>query len=243
MTPFTVVDQTSQRQDLARRKEVKYAIVGADAGKLRSHLSINCRRQVHNGPVSTVRSIYFDDARLSACQANLDGVGIRNKLRLRWYDTLRPRRDAFLEIKWRDNRVTGKHRMQLQSVDPLHQLSYAQIMDGLHETVPEQYQHFLLRYNEPVAIVEYKREHFVSDDGSLRVTLDYDLTFYDQLGRQSISTDFACRMDDLVVLEGKLPVGRETDLRRLLQPFAARANRCSKYVHGCRLLGHIFGGE
>ena len=152
-------------------------------------------------------------------------------------------RDAFLEIKWRDNRVTGKHRMQLQSADPLHQLSYAQIIDGLHERVPDRYQHFLLRYNEPVAIVQYKREHFVSDDGSLRVTLDYELTYYDQLGRQFISTEFACRMDDLVVLEGKLPVGRETDLRRLLQPFTARANRCSKYVHGCRLLGHVLGAE
>ena len=95
----------------------------------------------------------------------------------------------------------------------------------------------------PITIVQYKREDFSSDDGSLRVTLDYDLTFYDQMGREKISTDFACRLDDLAVIEGKVPVGRDADLRRLLYPFVPRANRCSKYVHGCRLLGHIRRSE
>jgi VTC domain len=110
---FTVLDQTEKRLDLAERREVKFVLTGSDIGTLRRVLETNTRRQIHNHEVSTVRSVYFDDARLSACQANLDGLGIRRKLRLRWYDQLMPGHEGYLEIKWRNNRVTGKHRMHV----------------------------------------------------------------------------------------------------------------------------------
>lgn len=236
---LTVVDETSERSDLARRAEVKYAFTAVDVGKLRSHLDGNCRRIVHNDPVSAVRSIYFDDVRLSSCQDNLDGAGSRRKLRLRWYDSLRPQHEAFIEIKWREGRVTGKHRLHLHASRPLENLSYTQLFQLLDTRLPEHFRCALVRFPEPAIIVEYQREHFVSPDGALRMTLDYDLTYYDQFARQFIATDFPSRLDDLVVIEGKVPVGREADLRRLLHPFVPRANRCSKYVHGLRLTGHI----
>ena len=240
---LTVTDQTYEREDLARRSEVKYALNAADIGKLRSHLAGNCRRLIHNEPVSVVRSIYFDDERLSACRANLDGVGSRRKLRLRWYDSLQPQHDFYLEIKWRENKVTGKHRLHINSPDPLESLSYPDILRQLEDAVPEAFRCAMLKAPEPTVIVEYRREHFSSPDGSLRLTLDYDLTYYDQTGRRNVCTDFPCRLGDLVVVEGKVPVGHEADLRRQLHPYIPRANRCSKYVHGCRLLGLIRGGE
>lgn len=238
-----VVDQTAERSDLAKRAEIKYALPHVDVDKLRSHLAGNCRQLVHNNRVSVVRSIYFDDASLSACRANLDGISSRRKLRMRWYDTVTPKQDVYFEIKWRENRITGKHRLHVRSEQPLDELSYSQIDDRLWQALPEEYRCQMIIAPEPIMIVQYDREHFSSDDGSLRVTLDYNLTFYDQVGRQSIATDFSCRMDDHAVIEGKVPVGRDADLRRLLSPYVPRANRCSKYVHGCRLLGHIRDAE
>jgi hypothetical protein len=167
---------------------------------------------------------------------------MRRKLRLRWYDTLKPAQDFFFEIKWRDNRVTGKHRLQLRSEQPLTSLPYAQIRHNLEAAVPEHLQRELIRYSEPVVIVQYNREHFATDDG-LRLTLDYDLTYYDQTGRQLISTAFPRRLEGLVVLEGKTPVGREGELRSWLYPFAPRVGRCSKYVQGCCQLGLIRASE
>lgn len=236
---FEVLDHGETRTDLAHRKEIKYTIAHADIGTLRGLLATNCRRLVHNEAVSTVRSIYFDDARLSACRANLDGLGRRRKVRLRWYDTLLPGTEFFFEVKWRNNRVTGKHRLGIRSPDPLSSLTYRQVMDGLERALPARLVPELWQSPEPVMIVQYKREHFASHDGSLRVTLDYDLTYYDQTGRRSISTDFRRRFDPLVVLEGKTPVGRERELVRLLFPLSGRAGRCSKYVYGCQLLGLI----
>jgi VTC domain len=239
---FRIIDSATARPDLTSRSETKYALTQTDPGKIRCLLESNCRRLVHNQPVSTVRSIYFDDAGLSACRANLDGLGTRRKLRLRWYDTLLPGNDFFFEVKWRDNRLTGKHRFHVQSNIPLAQLSWRQIHRGLEAVLPGHVQRDLLRYTEPIAIVQYRREHFATDDG-LRITLDHDLTWYDQSGRSMISTSFPRRLDGLIVLEGKTPVGRDGELRRWLHPLAPRVGRCSKYVHGCCQLGLIRSSE
>lgn len=241
-TPFELIDAGTTRDDLASRREIKYTFPRLDVSKLRRLLESNCRRLIHNNHVSVVRSIYFDDMRLSACRANLDGSGNRRKLRLRWYDSLQPVSDFYFEVKWRDNRVTGKHRLQLRTEIPLAQMSYAQIGRQLERVVPDHLMRDLVLYSEPIVIVEYNREHFASDDG-LRITLDYDITYYDQTGRRTISTSFPRQFEGLVVLEGKTPIGREAELRRWLHPFAPRVGRCSKYIHGCVQLGLIHASE
>jgi hypothetical protein len=234
---FELVDLTKTRADLSRRRELKFVLTCLDLEPLRRLLEGNGQRQIFNGQVSIVRSVYFDDAQRSACRANVDGLSQRSKLRLRWYDSPLPERECYLEIKWRDNRVTGKYRLQLRSRDELGTLPYAALLDRLAAVVPAVYLPTLLRYPEPTVLVEYRREHFVAPERPLRVTLDYGLVYYDQTGKQRISTAFGRRHEGLVVLEGKLPVGCERELRSFLQPFGARIARCSKYVHGCQRLG------
>jgi hypothetical protein len=88
-------------------------------------------------------------------------------------------------------------------------------------------------------LVRYRREHFISRDRSLRATIDYDISYFDQTGKQFISNSFGLGHEGLVVLEGKTPIGREHELRSLVHPLGTRAVRCSKYVHGCQMLGLI----
>lgn len=236
---FQVLDSDEVRKDLERRREIKFTFQSVDVGHLRGVLQSLLRRQIHADQVSTVRSLYYDGPRFPACRANLDGIGERRKLRLRWYDSLLPGNDFQLELKWRSNRITGKHRLKLHSDVPLSQLSFAAIRDELQRVVPDGFHPALARYSEPVVIVEYRREHFVSGDRSIRMTLDYDIRFYDQLGRSAPFLRFPVASDNLVVLEGKTPVGGESRLRELLEPLAPRAHRCSKYVHGCHLIGAV----
>ena len=132
---FRVLGEDLSRQDLALRREVKFLLPGADVGTLRSLMECNGRRLVHNEPVSTVRSVYFDDVQLSDCQATLDGISRRRKVRLRWYDSLDPGDVLFFEIKWRDNRVVGKHRLELRTQQPVSQLTYRQVIDNLNASV------------------------------------------------------------------------------------------------------------
>lgn len=236
---FQLIDKGESRTDLAMRRETKFTFDRVDLDILRRLLETNGRRLVHNQRVSTVRSLYFDDPRLSACHANLNGLGLRRKLRLRWYDQLLPESDLFLELKWRNNRVTGKHRMRLRANEPVGERNYSELIPALLEAAPTPRALDILANPEPVVVVEYRREHFASQDGLLRVTIDYDMTFYRQLGHQRLRMEFPCRMERLAVLEGKTPIGRERELRDLLHPLTLRAARCSKYVHGCRVLGLI----
>ncbi|MCR4412437.1 MAG: hypothetical protein NUV77_08450, partial [Thermoguttaceae bacterium] len=157
----------------------------------------------------------------------------------RWYDSPLPQGEFFLEIKWRDNRVTGKHRLAVRSSPGLWTLPYRTILAELARAVPEPYRNVLFAYSEPVLLVEYRREHFVSREWPLRATLDYGIVYYEQSGRRCLSLSFGQPHEGLVVVEGKVPVGREDELRGFLQPFSARVQRCSKYVHGCRRLGLI----
>ncbi len=236
---MNLVNESETRRDLAERRETKFVFEDTDVRTIRSLLQGNSKRLVHNQPVSIVRSIYFDDAGLSACHANLDGLGQRRKLRLRWYDQLRPEIQAYLEIKWRENRVTGKHRLRLTSDKPLGEMSYRELCEQLISVVPEHLVADVVQYNEPIVIVEYKREHFASLDGRLRSTIDYDLKYYDQTGKRSISMSFPQSKPDFIVLEGKTPVGSENELREMFYPLQLRAQRCSKYVHGCAMLGLV----
>jgi hypothetical protein len=54
-----------------------------------------------------------------------------------------------------------------------------------------------------------------------------------------MNTSFGRSHDGLVVLEGKMAVGRQSELRTLLHPFSARVGRSSKYVDGCLMLGMV----
>ena len=239
---FKLINEHGSPAEFVGRRETKYAFQNIDVGTLRRLLETNCRRLIHKHRVSVVRSIYFDDAQLTACRSNINGLEFRRKLRLRWYDSPKPGNEFFIELKWRDNQVTGKHRMQLRSSTALEDLSYTQIRSCLVGSVPAFLIRDVLKFNEPIVLVQYKREHFKTDDG-LRITLDYDLTFYDQTGRQKISALFPRRLSELVVLEGKTPVGREFELRRWLHPLSPRASRCSKYVHGCWQIGLLDGRD
>ncbi len=234
-----LVPQDGPRTDLAARMEVKFVAPHHDVSTLRKLLEGNGRKLVYNQPVSTVRSIYFDDVQLSNCHANIGGHGIRQKTRLRWYDSLEPQQDMFLEFKWRNFEITGKHRHALFAERPLAEMTYREIVEELIAVAPKERIADLLGGCEPIVIVEYKREHFAARNSPLRVTLDYDLVFYDQTGKDRISTSFPQSMAGSVVIEGKAPPGHEQDVREFLYPLAPRISPCSKYFHGCQHLGLV----
>jgi hypothetical protein len=240
---LTVRDETELRQDLASRREMKYVISAKDVPMARKILSENAKQIVHHQSVSQVRSLYFDDPSLSACFANIHGLGHRKKLRLRWYDSLLPQRNAFLEIKWRVNRVTGKQRLRVDSSKALSDVSFRELWRNLR--LASESSNYLNQTDtlEPVVVVEYRREHFVAENGRLRFTIDYDLRFYDQTGRSRWHMQFPVRKENFAVIEGKSAVGDENQLQAVLYPLRLRAARCSKYVHACQSIGLIHEGE
>jgi len=236
---ITMLDDGASRTDLIARREVKYVFTRHDVATLRHFLLRSCRRIVYAGEVSIVRSIYFDDPDLGTCRANLDGIGLRHKTRLRWYDHEQPTDRFFLEVKWRHHRLVGKHRLQLASNVPPAEVSFRTLHVGLRRHLPGEHLARLAHNTEPVVLVEYRREHFILRDGSARLTLDFDIRFYPQLGRHRLSRSFAEPLPGVVLIECKTPPNGSAQLHGVLAPLRARAARFSKYVHGCRRLGYV----
>ncbi|MFN3244436.1 MAG: VTC domain-containing protein [Planctomycetota bacterium] len=236
MVAVTLHDEAAQRADLARRGETKYAFRRHDVATLRAMLRRFADPIVYADHVSTVRSAYFDDLRLGSCYANLDGLGVRNKFRVRWYDRERPDGDCWFEIKWRNSLATGKHRFRIPEGAVLARTPLWRWPRALRAAVPERFGRLLEKMQQAVTVVEYRREHFALGDA--RLTLDYDLRFYPLLGCRDLTLRFAERLPSFALVECKGPLDGSRREQRVLRPLGARAVRFSKYVTACQRLGY-----
>ncbi len=221
------------------RRESKFALPRADLGKLERILEVNCRRVSYRDRTSLVSSLYFDDARLSACRENVDGSGRRSKVRLRWYDAPFPGGSLFFEIKRRRGQTTSKERVPFALTRPLEEAPLAETMRALSRSLPPTQAEALLARPEAIVLVEYERSYF--EAAGLRITLDRDLVFYSQAGRLRLTRRFAVRVRDIVILEAKALLSSEDRIREILHPLQPRATRSSKYVLGCQAIG-LLGG-
>ena len=220
------------------RRELKFPFTGADVGKLSTLLALNARPVVFgSAPVSRVNSIYFDDERFSSVHESLAGVGRRTKLRLRWYDRPMANGAMFFELKHRRNLDISKQRVGLRTSGPLGAWRYRELVDDLAPLLDDEQAAMLRLRVEPVMLVSYKRQHFRDPESGTRLTLDYDVVGYDQLGLSRPSRRFGTPLHDLAVIEVKAPPARVDAVHRLLSPLRPRLLRCSKYVQCCLQTG------
>lgn len=136
-----------------------------------------------SGDCYRIRSLYFDDADDSAFYDNDAGVDARRKFRLRLYESTRE--GARLEIKYKFRGGTKKQSCHLPA-----EICVA-IMNGqipaLREGCPPALKLLLEQMHlsalTPRIIVEYERSAFVSPIGNVRITLDRNISYSDQIGR------------------------------------------------------------
>lgn len=218
------------------RREFKFSLPGADVVGLCQLLETSTAPVTFAGPVSTVNSLYLDDAQLSSCRESLAGVGHRLKTRLRWYDSPLPEGLVFFELKRRAGDVVTKERVMFDEGSSLAQLPYASLPTFLAGHLGEEHRLALGRRTQPTVLVTYKRQHFVDHQSGIRLTVDYEIVGYDETNQASLTKRFESPLNDAVVLEAKLPGNEVERLRELLHPIAPRLSRFSKYVRCCQAL-------
>jgi SPX domain protein involved in polyphosphate accumulation len=220
------------------RREVKFVFPAADPEKIARVLEQNAEPvRFGESDVSSVSSIYFDDHRLSSCEESMAGVSRRVKLRVRWYDESMATRRLFFERKRREGSTIHKDRTAFDLAAPLDRIPYSKLVDQLDAQLDPVDGAWLARRQEPTMLVAYRRRHFRDRDSAIRITLDWDLRGYDQLGRLRPSRDTEVEADWRVIVEGKAVPGSEDALRALLAPLRPRLSRSSKYVHCCSRAG------
>ena len=158
------------------RHEWKHVINYADLLVIRQRLRAVAKPDEHaRDGQYLIRSLYFDNARDKALREKIDGVNMREKFRIRYYnfDTsvihlekkskhsgLGSKFSADLTAEEAQSIVDGKLDWMLESGRPLVQELYCKMRgQGL----------------KPKTIVEYTREPYRYRPGNVRVTFDYDI--------------------------------------------------------------------
>ena len=122
-----------------------------------------------------IRSLYFDDAKDTAFKDKINGVNMREKFRLRYYDD-----DVSyirLEKKSKINGLCNKTATVLTVWETQKILSgdLEWMMESDVPLVRELYLKVTTKGLCPKTIVDYQRDAFIFPAGNVRVTLDYNI--------------------------------------------------------------------
>jgi hypothetical protein len=190
---------------------------------------IYCRRRVNN--------IYFDRPKLLFYYQNVDGDSVRRKFRLRWYedDPWTIKHPTF-EIKKKYGEVGDKETVKLKGIETsLHKLNPYQIQKEIErELKANQQMGFLFQLQDlvPKLINTYQRRYFLSFCENFRITIDYDMQFYDP---ELPNFRDRGKSIDNVVIELKYDREHDEQSRQLAQEIGSRLSKNSKYVQGIDL--------
>ena len=220
------------------RHEWKHVINAADRIAIRQRLRAVARPDPHTVDGKyMIRSLYFDDLNDTALREKIDGVNLREKFRIRYYngDTSR----IHLEKKCKTNGLCSKFSAALTRGEA------QSIADGRIEwmrddgrpLVKELYVKMRNRSLKPKTIVDYTREPFIFGPGNVRVTIDYDIRTgmngTDFLNPDCITVPAG---DAAIILEVKWDEYLPDIIRDAVDLKGRRAEAFSKYA-ACRIYG------
>lgn len=223
---------------MAYRHEWKHVISPADLLVLRQRLPLLMEWDPHaTGGEYLVRSLYFDNAADTILREKLDGVNVREKFRLRYYNG----DPAFLRLE-KKSKING---LCLKQTAPLSPAQAQALLSGklswmksspepLHR---ELYDRMLHRGLRPKTVVDYTREPFVLSAGHVRVTLDYNLRtaacYADFLDPDCLTLPVGASP---IILEVKWDEYLPDIIRDAVQLPNCRSGAFSKYAQ-CRIYG------
>lgn len=224
--------------DIHYRHEWKHEISYADLLAIRQRLRAVAESDPHaaNG-CYLIRSLYFDNAEDKALREKIDGVNLREKFRIRFYngDTS----VIHLEKKSKRAGLGTKYSAELtrDEAQKIVDGDLDWMMSSGRDLVQELYCKMRYQGLRPKTIVDYTREPFIYRPGNVRVTFDYDI----RTGLQC--TDFL-NPDCVTVLAGDAPILLEVKwdaflpdiIRDAVQTPGRRVEAFSKYAQ-CRIYG------
>ncbi len=158
------------------RHEWKHEINYSDLLALRHRLQAVAQPDSHaiNG-LYQIRSLYFDTPTDKALREKLDGVNIRDKFRIRYYNA--DTSFIHLEKKSKLNSLCRKTQTRLTAEQAQKIVDgdiawMAESQDGL---ILDLYHCMRGQCLQPKTIVDYTREPYIYAPGNVRVTFDYNI--------------------------------------------------------------------
>ena len=223
------------------RHELKYSIPYADYVGLRTRLSKIMISDPHTDDSGKylIRSIYFDNSDDKALREKIDGIGKREKFRIRYYnDDL-----SFitLEKKMKIDNLCLKYDAQITEEECRKILSgdTSFMKEHPQELVRELYAKMNYQGLRPRVLVSYVREPYIYRAGNVRITFDSQIRtslFQREFLTGSISDISATDTPEEMILEVKYDAFLPWVIQDLIQVRGIRQQAFSKYG-ACRRFG------
>lgn len=218
------------------RHEWKHEVSYSDLLVLRRRLSAVAKPDPHGiSGKYLIRSLYFDNHDDKALREKLDGVNVREKFRIRFYnfDTS----TIYLEKKSKVNGLCLKDSAQVTRDQVQQLVEGGRMADREIPLLQELHQKMVCQGLRPKTIVDYTREAYIFDPGHVRVTMDYNI----RTGLQC--TDFL-NAGCVTIPAGQAPMILEVKwdaflpelIRDVVQLPGCRTESFSKYA-ACRVYG------
>tara|TARA_Y100000591_G_C21847458_1_gene709506 strand:+ start:3352 stop:4017 length:666 start_codon:yes stop_codon:yes gene_type:complete len=174
-------------------------------------------------PSRKVNSVYFDTNNYVSIRQNLDGVSNKKKIRIRWYGNKHIMSNPFVEIKSKKGFETKKESLKIKELDKVKLNNLEFIKKELNSKLK------LKKIINPVLTTHYYREYFVSLNGKVRATVDYNLKsiFLNNLSQIDIVKNFK----NICILEFKYSTGLDKYVRKNLKDITLRLSKNSKFVN------------
>ncbi len=228
-------------QEKHYRHELKYAIPYAEylavRQRLRTVMSVD--PHVSKSGLYQTRSVYFDNSDDKALREKIDGIGKREKFRIRYYN------DDFsfitLEKKIKENNLCLKYDAVITEKE------FRKIMDGdiefmkdhPEELVRELYAKMKYQRLKPRVLVSYIREPYIFKAGNVRVTFDSKIRtslFHQKFLDNKVTDISATDAPQDMIMEVKYDAYLPEIIQDLIQVPSLRQQAFSKYSM-CRRFG------
>ncbi len=223
------------------RNELKYMINKGTALVLSNKIRQICEfdKNADENGFYRVSSLYFDDFANSALNDNIIGQIERKKYRIRIYNGS----DKFIRLEKKVKHNKGGMKISA----PLTREEYDLILQGDYESLKQSDSALLrafateatFRHLKPKVIVDYHRQTFVCDEGTVRVTLDHQVQHslgnVDLFAKNQIYVP--ATQDGQVVLEVKYTGFLPGYIKDMVQQSVTRQQSISKYTL-CRTAGY-----
>ena len=197
-----------------------------------NHLSlINCLIRsklffMSQYPKRNVNSIYFDSLDYSSIKQNLDGVSNKKKVRIRWYDEEKKLLNPLLEIKSKKGSETKKMSIKINDLNNL-KFPNQNNLEIIKSVINNKIKNKKTIY--PLLSTHYDREYFISNNGMIRATVDYNLKsiFLKNNSQLNLVKNFSF----VTILELKYLTKMDKYVRENLKEITLRLSKNSKFVN------------
>lgn len=223
----------AEKKKILFRNEWKYYISSWEQQELRERFLMVMHHDKHavNG-VYMIRSLYFEDYWNNSYNEKMMGVNDRKKYRIRIYNC--SDRAIKLERKVKNGNYIHKDSAKItrEETESIIKGEYGFLLHHAEPLCREFYYECMVNQMRPRTIVDYEREPFIMDEGTVRVTFDSHVRaaiFSNDIFDPDLPTLEVLEPDRLV-MEVKFTEFLPQIIKQIIPPYASEFSAISKYT-------------